>query len=159
MGQPHDGQPDHHEWDGGMGQPHNGQPDHHEGTVAVLMNLMSACTRASHFKVRGWLGATSQTTSVAWRSPPPQINKANHVLRVSVQPSKGHCCGSGNWIRKASDSCVLQPAKACQTHRTALMTVLFSTALHGYSWLSKASLARRALLSSCRSVSRLCAVY
>lgn len=45
--------------DGGMGQPHDGQPDHHEGTVAVLMNLMSACIRASHFKVRGWLDATS----------------------------------------------------------------------------------------------------
>lgn len=70
--------------DGGMGQPHDRQADHHEGTVAVLMNLMSACTRASHFKVRGWLGTTSQTTLVAWRSPPPQINKANHVLSFCV---------------------------------------------------------------------------
>lgn len=81
-----------------------------------------------------------------------------------MQPPKGHSCASGNWICKAPDACVLQPAEACQTHRTALMTVLqntgvLSTALHGYSWLCSASLALRALFSSCRSVSRLCAVY
>lgn len=100
--------------------PHDGQPGHHDGTVVVLMNSdVFACTGASHFKVRGWLGATSQTASVAWiLPPPPPINKASHVLRVSV------------WIRKASLLC----ASACRRLSGSQDSLDDSSSEHGSSF-------------------------